>query len=294
MYPLRLSADEQRRFTRALRGVSDEPPPDENGEDESTDGPKDGDTPTDPTPDPGGNPMRMVTANIAHGMTLRQKAEDVQKVRGLGSVILWQEMNPLTQTVLHQHLPDATWTHVPGNVQVATRISVKRSLWTVEQAASYLMHQKHPNIAHRKPVVTVALLTLKGTSVQFLAVNSHFVPHAWCNHNRPAKPWRKDKWLLHYDKFQSIILDARSKGLTVVGGGDFNRPDFAKFHADQVWFRQARIDYLLGLQAAGGATFTKNSDQSVSLNSDHNALVTELSWTAGTNALRGGYNWPGL
>lgn len=301
MYRLsRLSAAERRLFEKSLRGGDDSPQDDpdvpvEVPEDETPDDPKGGDNPTPPAPDPGPNPMRIVTANIAHSLSRAKKSEDVQKVRGLGSIILWQEMNPKTQDQLHQHLPAADWWDIPGNNQVASRISVKKSLWDVDQAASYVMHEKSPNIRHRKPVVTVALVRSKANpALQFLVVNSHFVPHAWCNHNVPAKQWRKDKWNVHYDKFKDIVLDARAKGLTVVGGGDFNTGSagMAKFHADQVWFRTARLDYLFGLRANGGASFTKTADQSVSLNSDHNALVAQLTWTAGGNAIQAGYNWP--
>lgn len=302
MYPLRgLNATERRLYRKALRGVSDDlsrdPDVERDGEEEATDGPKDGDAPTTPGADPGANPMRLVTANVRHGMTVANTRDDIEKVSGLGSVILWQEMNERSQPILEQELPDDTWRHIPGNVHVATRISVKRSLWTVEQAASYVMHQKNPNIQHRKPVVTIALLTSKSvTGLQFLVVNSHFVPHAWCGHNRPAKQWRQDKWNLHFDKMQDLVLDARSKGISVVGGADFNRggAGLNKFHTNQVWFRQAALDHLFGLEAAGGATFTKNSDQSVALNSDHNALVAQLTWTAGSNPLKSGYHWPGL
>jgi endonuclease/exonuclease/phosphatase (EEP) superfamily protein YafD len=214
----------------------------------------------------------------------------------LGSVILWQELgNHESQSIMHQEFPDSAWYHLPARDKVPTRMSVKRSLWTVEQSASYLMHPRYPGVrGQRETYVTVALLTLTGTGIQFLVTNSHYTPHAWCAHNVPGKQWRKDKWNLHHAKHGDLVLDARSKGITVIGGGDFNNPAPAKFNVDQVWFRQARLDYLWGLHSAGGATFTKQSDQSVSLNSDHNALVTQLSWTAGSNSLKSGYNWPGL
>lgn len=297
MYPLDLSGRERRLFTRALRGGDDdmgldpEVPPEE-PEDEGDDDPKGGDTPTAPAVVAD---QSIVTANIAHSLSAAKKREDVRKVRGLGSIILWQEANPKTQPIIAQELPNAQWDHV-GRRQIATRISVKRSLWKVEQAASYRMHDKHPGIRHRAPVVTVALVTSVPTpTLQFLVVNSHFVPHAWCNHKVPHKQWRKDKWRVHEEKFKDIVLDARSKGLTVVGGGDFNTGSggIDKFHVDQVWFRSARLDYLLGLEAPGGAQFTKDADQSVSLNSDHNALVAELTWTAGGNAAKTGYHWNG-
>ncbi len=302
MYPLRrLSAREMRLFTRALGGrandlandpdaIIDEPI------DEGTDEPKGGDTPTTPGADPGGNPMRFVTANIRHGMTVAAKREDMTKVRDLGSVIIWQEMgNTQTRALLRQHFPDSAWHHSPHRDEVPTRISAKRSLWEIDQTASYQMHGKYPGVrGQRETYVTLALLTLKTTGIQFLVVNSHYTPHAWCGHNVPAKQWRKDKWNLHHNKFQNLVLDARTKGLTVIGGGDWNNPSPSTFHANQVWFRQARLDYLFGLKATGGADFTKTGDQSVALNSDHNALVAQLTWTAGSNPLKSGYNWPGL
>ncbi len=302
MYPLRrLSAKEVRLYTRALGGRADDLANDpdvviDEPIDEGTDEPKVDDPTTAPGTDPGANPMRLVTANIRHGLSAAAKTEDMKKVRGLGSIIIWQEMgNTTTRALLRQHFPDSEWHHAPANDATPTRISVKKSLWNVEQAASHQMHPKYPGVrGQRETYVTLALVTLKTTGIQFLVTNSHYTPHAWCGHNVPAKQWRKDKWNLHHNKFQNLVIDARTKGITVVGGGDWNNPNPSVFHVNQVWFRKARLDYLFGLQASGGAGFTKNSDQSVALNSDHNALVAQLTWTAGTNPLKSGYNWPGL
>lgn len=307
MYPLRLNAAQKRLYTRALRGdlnavaAADRDDPDvvvDEPVDESEDEPKGGDTPSAPAPDPGANPMRFVTANIQHGMSVEKKREDITKVRDLGSVIMWQELgNKESQAVIAQHLPDSDWIHLPAATRPTDRISVRRAHWKVEQATSYLMHPKYPGVrGQRETYTTVALLTSKTSNVQFLVMAAHFTPHAWCNHAVPGKQWRKDKWNLHWNKMQSIAADARSKGITVIGGGDWNRGPAGvdKFHASQDWFRETALDYLFGIPATGGAVYTLQSSQSVALNSDHNALVAQLSWTAGSNSLRSGYNWPGL
>lgn len=304
MYPLRnLSPAERRAFNRALRGAAnnDAQDPDSTTDvpvDESTDDPKAGDTPTTPAADPGANPMRFVTANIRHGMSIADKTADIKKVRDLGSVIMWQELgNSESQSIVAHQLPESDWHHIPAATRPTDRMSIKKAYWTVEQATSYLMHGKYPGVrGQRETYTTVALVTSKTSNVQFLVVGAHFTPHAWCNHNVPGKQWRKDHWNLHFSKMQSIVLDARSKGITVIGGGDWNRAPsgVAKFHTSQDWFRTAALDYLFGLPATGGASYTLQSSQSVALNSDHNALVAQLSWTAGSNPVKSGYNWPGL
>lgn len=301
MFPLGLSAEERRLFTHALSASVDPyvAPPDP-GEDpgEGDDEPKVGDTPTTPGTDPGGNPMRFVSANIRHGMTVPNKRADFELVKTLGSIICWQEVGGVesSRTLLENIFPASDWFHTPPINNIGTRISVKKSLWSVEASATYQMHGRNPAITSgaRETYVTLALVTLKTTSIQFLVTDSHYVPHAWCAHNVPAKQWRKDKWNLHHNKWQSIVMDARGKGITVIGGADFNNPTPSLFNAAQVWFRSAKIDRLFGLQATGGATFVKNSDQSVNMNSDHNALVAQLTWTAGTNSLKTGYHWPRL
>ncbi len=300
MYPLRLNAAEKRLYTRALRGESDDlrDDPDVPGkdDDEAPDDPKEADTPTTPVADPGGNPMRLVTANVKSVMSAAKVAEDYKKVRDLGSIILFQEIREgRNQDLLRQHLPATDWHILPSFEHTTDKIAVRKSLWSVEQTGYYFMSPKPPTYG-RKRYVTLALVTLKGTSIQFLVENTHFVAHAWCGHQLSDKQIRKTYWNRHFNRMQSLVLDARSKGITVVGGGDFNRGTsygLNKFHLDQVWLRSTKLDGLFGLPAAGGATFTKTGEQSVALNSDHNALVAELSWTAGTNALRGGYNWPG-
>jgi hypothetical protein len=301
--PRNLSGPELRAFHRALRGASDDPSGDPDAVvdepvDESEDGPKVGESPTPPVADPGANPMRLVTANIRHGMSAAAKREDITKVRDMGSVIMWQELgNSESQSLVAQHLPESEWHHLPAAKRPTDRLSIRKAHWKVEQATSYLMHPKYPGVrGQRETYTTVALVTSKTSNVQFLVMAAHFTPHAWCGHSVPGKQWRKDKWNLHFNKMQSIAADARSKGITVIGGGDWNRPPAGvdKFHASQDWFRQSPLDYLFGIPAAGGSTYTLQSSQSVAMNSDHNALVAQLSWTAGTNPLKSGYHWPGL
>lgn len=304
MYPIRnLTAAERRLFHKALNGSPDrlpadpDAPPDE-PVDEIEDDPKEGDTPTPPAADPGANPMQFVTANIRHGMSVANKREDITKVRDLGSVIMWQELgNTESQAVIAQELPDSDWYNLPAATRPTDRMSIRKSHWKVEQATSYLMHKGLQGVrGQRETYTTVALVTSKTSNVQFLVMAAHFTPHAWCGHSVPGKAWRKDKWQLHWNKMQSIAADARSKGITVIGGGDWNRPPSGvdKFHSSQDWFRQAKLDYLFGIPASGGSTYVLQSSQSVEMNSDHPALVAKLSWTAGSNTVRSGYNWPGL
>ena len=301
MLPLRhLSGHEHRLFTKALHGgdnnLQDDPDVPGLVDDEGPDEPKADDTPTGPVADPGGNPMRFVTANIKNTMSSAKTAEDIIKVRGLGSILLFQEIREgKSQDLLRQHLPASDWHILPAYEHTTDKIAIKKSLWTVEQVGYYYMAPKPPTYG-RKRYVTLALVTLTGTNIQFLVTNTHYAAHAWCSHKISDKAIRKKYWNRHFGRQQSLVLDARGKGITVIGGGDFNRSaaqGLDKFHSSQDWFKQGRLDHLFGIPASGGATYSLQSTQSVALNSDHNALVAQLSWTAGTNAIKHGYNWGG-
>lgn len=293
MYRIRhLSNADRQLFTRALRGDVDQPEDDTDTSDESDLDPTGGDTPTDPAPDPGANPMRVVTANVKHTMGRAQIEADVKKVATLGSVIMWQEVHAGTfRNAIRQHLPDSTWDH--SGLQHEVPISVKRSLWDVRHATVYKLHNKWPQ-GDPARYLTVVLLKAQGSGVEFVVANSHLVANAWGNTHRPNIAWKQRMWNRSYDKFQTLVLNAQSKGLTIIGGGDWNKHDVPKFTAAQTWLRTAHVDYLFGLQASGGATFTLGANQSVSLNSDHNALVAQLSWAAGTNPVVDTFYCPGI
>lgn len=300
MFNLGLSADEKKAFTAALRGEGDpattgvdtpDPIPTPSGDP--------GDPASDPgTPDPGtASPMQFVTANVRHGMSLSNKRDAMKKVRDLGSVIMWQEMGGTqsSRSLLDELFPSSAWHHVPPINNKGTRISVKKSIWTVEQGHAYLMHGDPFNLpGTRETYTTVALVTSKNGGIQFLVCDAHFIPHAWSNAQVAHKQWHKDAWNKHYNKFQSIVLDARSKGITVIGGGDWNRTSVDPFNSDQVWFHHHSLDYLFGLHSAGGATFNEVSSQQVQTGSDHLALVAKLTWTKGSNPIKHSYSWPGL
>lgn len=303
MYPLGLSASERKLFRAALRGDASDPLGDPDVPDDLPDPTPDppdsgGDPPVDPgDPDPGtASPMRFVTANVRHGMSVQFKREDMAKVAGLGSIIMWQEFgNSESQRLVEEVLPKSAWHHLPAGTKPTDRMSLKKSIWDVEQSANYPMNPRPPGHPRGQAAtgVTVALVTSKTGGIQFLVVGTHFVAHAWCNHPKPDKQWLKDAWGKHYNRMQALVLDARSRGLTVIGGGDWNRNDVAKFHASQDWFRHPHYDYLFGLHASGGATYNMTANQAVSLHSDHDAQVATLTWTAGSNPIKHSYNWSG-
>lgn len=251
-----------------------------------------------PDPDPHTNntqPFRLVTCNLQANPPMDQdKVEnDINRVKAMGSVILWQEMKlDRYNAALHRLMDDSNWIHI-YSPEKAVPISIKRNLFTVIDRKAYKMHDGKANTSPSRWIV-VALVRMTGTNIVFLVVNTHMVSGAWNNKQRANKAWRKDKWNLHRDKLDHLVNDARGKGISVIGGGDWNKTGVNMFHANMVNDSTGNIIYLFHLPATGGTTFVRNKMQSINVASDHNVRLVELKPTAGANAIPTQYNWPGL
>jgi hypothetical protein len=296
-----LTGAQRRMFNRALRGVDDNlaTSPDFTGdpEGEGTDlEPEPGDPPSTSQPDPGGNPMRVVCANIRVQNTMEQKRADYVKLRDMGSILLLQEIFGGGRAVFGQVFPESQWHHVPSlDRPIGERLALKKAHWDIQQQAVYFASPPpRPGGVGRD--FAVALVRLKGTNIQFLVISTHYIAHAWCGHQLSNKAYWRRIWGRHDDRFRALVNDARNKGITVIGGADFNRSisqGRTKFHSTQDWFRTSFLDGLFGVKATGGANYTVGATQRVSMHSDHDALVAQLTWTAGSNPVKTGYNWGG-
>ena len=241
-------------------------------------------------PDPhkaGGTGVRLVTSNIKNLPDLSREhvRHDMALVRKLGGVILWQEIAEADDVA------DLRAT-VPGYTHLHTDTECPISVWTKGwKVLDYGKVTLHPGKEHVSPhrVATWVRLQRNGSTVPpFVVVNTHWVSGAYSNPGQEAEAWRLAMWAQAHAGMCTLVQGFLAKGITVLGGGDFNRtgafPGFAPGHR---WLINGGYDHLWACEAKGGvqveaaATGTLGTDK---LFTDHAARWAHVHLVAPAKA----------
>lgn len=219
----------------------------------------------------------VATANVKCKPLMPQNfvEEDIHDVADIASVVLWQEIVPKRYKDAVLGL-GAAWDHV--YLAKDTPISWRKNIW------EYVDQGKHQAVAPKKGItngryiVWVDLRHKKsGKVVRF--TNSHFISKAFHHRFVMFKKWRRQAWMNHYHAYMILCTKWKDEGLTVIGGGDYNRTDCPKFIPEQTWMTNGKgIDYLWVLGPS--AKFIRTVDVFYHQHSDHEPRVSlfQMGW----------------
>jgi hypothetical protein len=209
-----------------------------------------------PTPKP--VTMHLVTSNVRNNpdMVREHVRHDMAAVSKLGGVILWQEVaEPDDWADLRATLPEDEWQHIGMDDECP--ISVWRGKWQVRRSGRVPLHGGKAAVSPHR-VAQWAELVAKGSSIlavpPVVVVNTHFVSGAYSHAGQLAEDWRVAMWDKAHAGLTALVADFHAQGLTVLGGGDFNRtgewPGFAEGHR---WLMHGGYDHLWCAEADTGA-----------------------------------------
>ena len=212
-------------------------------------------------------------------MAQSKVVSDLQAVRDLGGIICWQEISRdrYKQALRAEFTLDGGWANEHLDREIP--ISYRTQWWEAVDRGCIRTHESRPLVTPER-FVTWVQLKRRDSDDTLVVVNTHYVSSAWNRKPVLAKQWRKAKWLEHWQAQKDLILGFHANGLTVIGGGDFNRPDVPTFHKDMQWFTGHTIDKLFVLRAPRGLHL-KAVDLSVKegLNTDHRPRILRLART---------------
>jgi hypothetical protein len=233
--------------------------------------------------------ITVVTANIMGNPKMSQKQvySDLRKIKGFrggdGLAVLFQEIS-------HPRYKYAVWRtfHVlfaiAFRVLLATPIAIDRStLHRVGGKTGIGKVRTHKGRRNTTPAryfnwITVAFDDCPDIPA-FVLMNTHFISGAWNDKDKSHKEWRKEMWLLHWEKMKDQVLEFYAQGLTVVFAGDFNRVTVEKFHPNQRWLvGKGSIDKIAVLEAPGGVRVSELAGGRIgqSFHTDHTPRFVDL------------------
>ena len=200
--------------------------------------------------------MVMVTSNIKNNPDLPrpQVVHDIDAVRRLGGVLLWQEIAEQDdRDDLRKVCPDTEWEHVGLEQEVP--LSFWRENWQVLDHGTELLH---PGKAHVSPsrYVQWAKVQRKGSPEvpPVVVMNTHYVSGAFSHAGQLAEDWRDKMWNVAHAAQSTLVQRFLDQGLTVVGGGDFNRTGaWEGFAPGHRWLVHGGYDHLWTCEAPKGA-----------------------------------------
>lgn len=236
--------------------------------------------------------MLLVTQNVRDNpdMTRDQVRHDVDAVRRWvgpvrtlsGAAVLWQEFGEAEDhadagAVMTKR---RQWQHV--ETDVATPISLDRLNFDVLAAGTERMHGGRERVSPwRGTSWTIVRKRGRRRLPPFVIANKHTVSGAWTRAGQLGEEWRRDAWSDDQADTIALFADWSRSGLTIIGGGDLNRPGFGWSYAPRMrWLAGHRFDKLLTVPAVGGVVVEPVGDQLVlptsRLHSDHAGLARRI------------------
>lgn len=217
--------------------------------------------------------FEVTTANVRSFPVMPQGRvrADLDTLRGLGGTVLFQEIEPdrykraLRSRFQASRVAFLDRTPVPVALDDA---------WTIEDRDVEVMHRGRAGVSPTRFVTWLRVARTSGDrTVRFVVMNTHFVSGAWNGRPNKDDAWRKKRWNDHFDAMRRLVRGFNAAGLTVVGGGDFNRTiarGLRRFTGAQRWlYSDAGIDKLFVAPAPGGARVAVKKTDSTRGFSDH-------------------------
>lgn len=106
-------------------------------------------------------------------------------------------------------------------------------------------------------------------------VSTHFTNGAWNDKLKPSKLWRKWAWRKQEAKAAALVAGWHDAGWTVVIGGDMNRMQPPKFHAEQRTVLSDALMHLVVVPAGGQRVVVSESARQYG-RSDHAFISARL------------------
>jgi hypothetical protein len=222
---------------------------------------------------------RFVTENVKSNPTMPQPhvLHDVREGASLGDVVLWQEIAPDRYTAAVAGLP-SHW----RTVQTGTEdpISFDTRVWRLVSTDRALLSRGRAHVTPRR-WATWALLQHVGTGRVVVFMDTHYVSGAWVDRPVTHRAWRRRLWLREWARQDDVVDGLTQRGLTVLGGGDFNRVRLPRFAERQMHLNSGSIDHLWVVPGARGDVDPGSSWRDRHLYSDHDAVVGSFSVGSG-------------
>jgi hypothetical protein len=212
-----------------------------------------------------------LTENVKSNPTMPQRevAHDVRAGAGLGAVVLWQEIRPDRYKAAVAGLPDRWRT-----VQLGTEdpISFNTNVWRLVSTDRAFLSRGRAHVTPDRWATWAVLQNQRsGRVVAFM--DTHYVSAAWNSRPVSHKAWRKRQWVKEWRNQQQAVERLSQRGLTILGGGDFNRDRLPRFTDRQVNLNSGAIDHLWAVPAPGARIESQGTRRYGHLYSDHDAVV---------------------
>ncbi|GAA5149427.1 hypothetical protein GCM10023340_24690 [Nocardioides marinquilinus] len=219
--------------------------------------------------------LALTTANVrgapSHEMAQPRVQADLDLAARRGGALLLQEIWPVRyKRAVRRTFADR---HV-GLVRRSSNPVVVDRRWRVLERGRVTTTRTVPGTT---PPRSLTWLVLAGDTasgpVRFVLMNTHFVAGAWNGRRDADVPLRQRLWDRHYRLMRRYVTDFNARGLTVVGGGDFNRrrsDGLLPFTDRQRWlFDDVGVDKLFVAPAPRGARVRVVARATTQANSDH-------------------------
>lgn len=229
--------------------------------------------------------MFVTTLNVRNlpDMPRRHVVADAQRAERLGRprpwrAILWQEIGEAEDHVDVRRALGRTWQH--ANEASPNPLSLTAG-WRVLETGR---HKLHGGLAHVSPSREASWAVIQPKrphhAVKPLAlVGVHYVSGAFSHPGQRAEEWRRGHWDIGHAAHGDLVRTFNAEGLTVVGGGDFNRrgevPDLSPACR---WVAGSGYDHLYVSQAKGGTRvhLRRSIVTKAGLHTDHPAVSAVL------------------
>lgn len=201
---------------------------------------------------------RLLTLNVRCNPKMRQSSvlHDVAWGSRKGDGILWQEIEIARyKQAVTSLLPAPKWD--TNGLALECPISLSTKMWEVLDWGLVRTHSGRKRTSpHRYVVWVVArrknLGVAAGKRRVVAFINTHFVNGAFNRKHLLTRAWRRQRWDIHYSILKEMVHRFVAAGITVLGGGDWNRSAVPKFVPYQRWMSKGGIDHLFTVEAPRG------------------------------------------
>ena len=230
----------------------------------------------------GSDPTGFVTENVKSNPTMPQShvLHDVRAGASLGDVVLWQEISPPRYKAAVEGLPDR-WRTVQESTE--DPISFDTRVWRFVSTDRALLSRGRAHVTPARWATWAVLLNMS-TGRQVVFMNTHYVSSAWNSKPVSHKAWRKRVWIKEWQNQNEVTDRLSARGLTIMGGGDFNRIRLPKFDTRQVNLNSGSIDHLWVIPGAIRDVEPGRTWRDTHLYSDHDAVVASFTVESGARA----------
>jgi hypothetical protein len=203
--------------------------------------------------------------------------------------VLWQELvrwRYYVRLLFAVFTPEQTWVHYftgarnPISVRKGRREG-GRPRWVVVRATKHRLTRGVGWIPQPGRYTNVVEMLNTRSHAHVAMVDSHFTNGK--KNRRFSLRSRKARAKLWGDQYEGtceIVGDLYDRGVSCIGGGDFNDPNFPLFHPEMRVLLKDGVMMAWCLEAPGGATFEINELRVISeddLETDHAAMLVDAS-----------------